>query len=139
MADALDVDLEPGMPPHPDKDDQLPNPYRHSPVPVPGDAVTDRGVGHLQQQIAAIYGERDRERGIPRNFMWFTEEVGELARALSRETPERRAQEFADVLAWLCTLADQAGIDLGAVAWQRYGTGCPRCSGTPCTCPERGA
>ncbi|MGH8886957.1 MAG: hypothetical protein ACRDYX_17670 [Egibacteraceae bacterium] len=44
-----------------------------------------------------------------------------------------RAREFADVLAWLASLADQAGVDLARAA-MRYADGCPRCATSPCTC-----
>jgi len=125
MADALDVDLEPEMPPHPNKGGQIGG--RPEAVSVTGFA----------RQIKAIFGERDGKRGIARNFMWFTEEVGELSRAISHESQERREAEFADVFAWLTTLADQAGVDLAKAAWERYGTGCPRCGQIPCDCPER--
>ena len=121
LADALDVTLEPEMSrPSPD-------------APHPGGTV-----GEFQRAIARIFGARDRARGQARNFMWLTEEVGELSRALAHQSRERQAQEFADVFAWLCTLADGAGIDLAAAAWERYGQGCPRCRATPCACPERG-
>ena len=49
----------------------------------------------------------------------------------------RRAEqehEFADVLAWLASLANQVGIDL-ATAVERYADGCPKCGSIPCTCP----
>ena len=62
--------------------------------------------------------------------MWFTEEVGELARALAREDHAAKEREFADVLAWLCSLATMAGVDLGAAALKKYGAGCPRCRST---------
>lgn len=125
MADALDVDLEPEMPPHPNKGGHI------------GGRPEAVSVGGFQRQIRAIFGARDTKRGIARNFMWFAEEVGELSRALTHESQERREAEFADVFAWLTTLADQAGVDLAQAVWQRYGAGCPRCGGTPCTCPER--
>lgn len=120
MADALDVALEPEMPPAP-------------PVAAGG----GRTVADFQRAIARIFGARDRARGTARNFMWLAEEVGELSRALAHQSRERQEQEFADVFAWLCTLADGAGIDLAAAAWERYGHGCPRCAATPCACPER--
>jgi len=44
--------------------------------------------------------------------MWFIEEVGELATALAGDDQENKSEEFADVLAWLCTLANISGIDL---------------------------
>ena len=45
-----------------------------------------------------------------------------------------RVHEFGDVLAWLASLADQAGVDLQSAA-DRYLHGCPRCARTPCACP----
>jgi NTP pyrophosphatase (non-canonical NTP hydrolase) len=88
----------------------------------------------FQRQMRALYGDRDRARGLARTFAWFTEECGELSRAIFRGTDEQRREEFADVLAWLASLAEQAGVDL-AQASKRYAGGCPRCGGTPCDCP----
>ena len=51
--------------------------------------------------------------------MWFIEEVGELATALASEKSENIEEEFADVLAWLCTLANISDIDLEK-ACQKY-------------------
>ena len=66
--------------------------------------------------------------------MWFSEEVGELTRALRRDQQGELEGEFADVLAWLSTLASMKGIDLEAAARAKYAKGCPRCNGTPCAC-----
>ena len=90
-------------------------------------------IADFQAQMERLYGGRDRQRGLERTFAWFTEEVGELSRALFRGDDAARQHEFADVLAWLASLAQQAGVDLDAAA-QRYATGCPRCGGTPCEC-----
>ncbi len=59
-----------------------------------------------------MYFEKDLARGIDGTFMWLMEEVGELAAALRSGTHEERLGEFADVLAWLCTIANVAGVDL---------------------------
>lgn len=92
-------------------------------------------VREFQRRIEAIYGERDRARGIPGTFLWFTEEVGELARAIQRKTGEENLRaEFADVLAWLSTLASLAGVDLEDAALEKYGAGCPACRKAPCGC-----
>ena len=91
-------------------------------------------IAKFQAQMGTLYGDRDRERGLARTFAWFTEECGELSRALFRGDQDAREHEFADVLAWLASLAEQAGVDL-AVAVQRYANGCPRCGATPCSCP----
>ena len=69
-------------------------------------------IRQFQQLIAQKYEQRDRKRGIPATFMWFMEEVGELSSALAAEDEHNRAEEFADVLAWLCTLANISDIDL---------------------------
>lgn len=97
----------------------------------------DIGVRAFQQLIERTFGAKDRERGMAGTFMWFTEEVGELARALKKKDPDRQnvREEFADVLAWLSTLASIAGIDL-ADATAKYRNGCARCHGIPCTCAE---
>jgi len=36
-------------------------------------------ISEFQSLIARKYEKRDRQRGIPGTFMWFIEEVGELA------------------------------------------------------------
>jgi NTP pyrophosphatase (non-canonical NTP hydrolase) len=92
-------------------------------------------LGQLQRTIAATYGEQDRARGVEGTFAWFVEEVGELSRAIRREGPERRLEEFSDVLAWLVTLADMTGVDLAEAA-RRYADGCPKCGASPCRCAE---
>jgi len=91
-------------------------------------------LSEFQRTIEAIYGERDRARGLAGTHMWFQEEVGELTRALRRDRRAELAGEFADVLAWLATLASIAGVDLEAAARAKYGHGCPRCRATPCAC-----
>ena len=61
--------------------------------------------------------------------------VGELAAALrGHESTEHTAAEFADVLAWLATLANIAGVDLDEAVRRKYGAGCPECRRTPCAC-----
>src|SRR5213078_3824800 len=90
----------------------------------------------LQALIRDTYDAKDRRRGIEGTFMWFMEEVGELASALRGGTQEERALEFADVLAWLATLANIAGIDLDQAVRLKYGAGCPDCGHVPCTCDE---
>ena len=69
-------------------------------------------ISEFQRIIAKKYGKRDRQRGIPATFMWFIEEVGELATALASDDQKNKEEEFADVLAWLCTLANITDVDL---------------------------
>lgn len=91
-------------------------------------------IAEFQKLIEKIYFERDSARGLAGTHMWFCEEVGELTRALRRGQEEELEGEFADVFAWLSTLASIAGIDLTAAVQKKYGAGCPRCSSTPCAC-----
>jgi len=44
--------------------------------------------------------------------MWFIEEVGELSTALASKDKKAAEEEFADVLAWLCTLANISDVDI---------------------------
>ena len=87
----------------------------------------------FQRAIDATYGERDAARGLDRTFMWFVEEIGELARALREDDAQACEAEFGDVLAWLTTTATLAGVDLAQVA-ERYADGCPKCGERPCIC-----
>ena len=66
----------------------------------------------FQKFIADKYEKRDRQRGTAPTFMWFVEEVGELATALHGTDHANKEEEFADVLAWLCTLANISDVDL---------------------------
>lgn len=70
--------------------------------------------------------------------MWFMEEVGELAAALRGGSHEERVAEFADVLAWLVTMANVVGVDLTEAIRQKYGNGCPGCGNLVCTCDDQG-
>lgn len=87
-----------------------------------------------QNLIREMYSSKDAERGIDGTFMWFMEEVGELAAALRENDPAELAAEFADVLAWLVTLANIAEVDLAQAMQAKYGGGCPGCGEMVCTC-----
>jgi NTP pyrophosphatase (non-canonical NTP hydrolase) len=88
----------------------------------------------FQRHIAVTYGKKDAERGLPGTFMYFMEEVGELAEALREPHKHDVAGEFADCLAWLTSLAHLADIDLAAATAKKYPGLCLRCGQTPCTC-----
>jgi NTP pyrophosphatase (non-canonical NTP hydrolase) len=92
----------------------------------------------FQRLIREMYFEKDTARGVDGTFMWLIEEVGELAAALREGTAEEQAAEFADVLAWLTTIANVAGVDLAEALQQKYGTGCPGCGQWVCTCDDAG-
>ncbi len=95
-------------------------------------------IREFQNQIRTIYYERDQKRGVEKNFLWFTEEVGELAEAIRKRDHEGIEEEMADVLAWLATLANLLELDLEKAALKKYGSGCSRCGHSPCGCPEQG-
>ncbi|MCH2114089.1 MAG: nucleotide pyrophosphohydrolase [Pirellulales bacterium] len=90
----------------------------------------------FQQLIREMYSEKDIARGIDGTFMWLMEEVGELAAALREGSAAEQSAEFADVLAWLATIANVAEIDLTEAVHKKYGTGCPGCGKFTCTCDD---
>ena len=90
----------------------------------------------FQLLIRRMYHEKDVARGVEGTFMWLMEEVGELATALRNGPHEERAGEFADVLAWLATIANVVGVDLTQAVLQKYGAGCPGCGRFVCSCPD---
>ena len=66
----------------------------------------------FQDLMETTYGAKDRERGIPSTVAWLCEEVGELAQAVRKGTPEQQLHELGDVLAWLASLANQLDLTL---------------------------
>ncbi len=88
----------------------------------------------FQALIERLYLERDAARGVPGTLLWFVEEVGELVRAIRRKERKNLEEEFADVYAWLATLASLHGLDLEAMGRAKYARGCPKCASSPCRC-----
>jgi len=66
----------------------------------------------VQTLMEDLYGEADRERGMPATVAWLCEELGELAQAARKGTPEQQLHELGDVLAWLASLANQLDLSL---------------------------
>ena len=88
------------------------------------DSLTFR---ELQKHMSDRYEQADRARGTPGTWLHFSEEIGELARALARNDRANLEEEFADVIAWLCTLANINDVDLaGAVARKYLGADPPK-------------
>lgn len=93
----------------------------------------------FQLLIDRMYSRKDAARGIEGTFMWLMEEIGELAAALrdrQRHSHDDLAAEFADVLAWLVTIANVAEVDLEQAVRAKYGHGCPGCRQMVCTCGD---
>jgi len=117
-----------------------PVPLPTPPDTAPGapDAPPGMTLAEFQELIRRMYLRKDVARGVDGTFMWLMEEVGELAAALRHGTPSQQAEEFADVLAWLATIANVAGVDLTRAVAEKYGGGCPGCGKFVCTCPDAG-
>jgi NTP pyrophosphatase (non-canonical NTP hydrolase) len=98
-------------------------------VGSPGVEIAD-----FQAAVARTFRARDAQRGVDATFRWLTEEVGELARAIRTGERSELELELSDVLAWTASLANLLEVDLEQVAG-RYASGCPKCGGSPCTCP----
>ena len=91
-------------------------------------------IAEFQRLIRRTYHARDKKRGLDKDYLWFTEEVGELAEAVRKRDRKQIFAEAADVLAWLCTICSISGVELEEAALAKYGRGCPRCKAIPCTC-----
>jgi len=96
----------------------------------------DLTIADLQRHIRVMYYEKDAARGVEGTFMWLMEEIGELSTALRGNDRENLAEEFADVIAWLATIANVVDIDLAAALASKYGSGCPGCKKLVCICPN---
>jgi len=94
-------------------------------------------IRQFQQLIDKMYSHKDRRRGSAGTFLWLIEEIGELAGAIGEGSAEQKASEFADVLAWLATLANVEGVDLDKAVRDKYGAGCPGCGRMVCVCQEK--
>jgi NTP pyrophosphatase (non-canonical NTP hydrolase) len=102
--------------------------------PVAATRLTFMELAAFQETLRDTYLARDRARGTDATFRWFTEEVGELARAIRTGERANLKLEVSDVLAWLASLANLLDVDLDEVA-TRYADGCPKCHASPCVCP----
>jgi NTP pyrophosphatase (non-canonical NTP hydrolase) len=102
-------------------------------------AVTEASIRlrDFQDLIRQMYHTKDVARGVDGTFMWLMEEIGELAGALRSGTHEEKTAEFADVLAWLATIANVAGVDLEEAVRRKYGAGCPGCGAMKCHCDDQ--
>lgn len=86
------------------------------------DSPTPLTVREFQRMIDVVYGQKDRARGIEGTFLWFHEEVGELTRAVRRgHDRENLQEEFADVFAWLVSMASMLEIDMEQAVDAKYG------------------
>jgi len=92
-------------------------------------------ISEFQQMMRNLYFKRDSERGVERTYNWLVDEVAELGEELKKGTDREAAEkEFADVIAWLASLANIMGVDLERAAVNKYNYKCPKCLQSPCQC-----
>jgi NTP pyrophosphatase (non-canonical NTP hydrolase) len=95
-------------------------------------------ISDFQEMMKHIYFHRDSERGITGTYNWLKDEVEELGAALNEKNRKGIMDEFADVLAWLASLANVTDIGLETAATLKYNNACPKCQRSPCQCPLLG-
>ena len=81
-----------------------------------------------------LYFDRDSKRGKDGTLDWLVDEIEELREALEQGDINATEKEFADVLAWLASLANVVDIDLEKAALSKYPNKCPKCGLSPCKC-----
>lgn len=81
-----------------------------------------------------IYFHRDSKRGIEGTYDWLVDEVKELGEALKTDDKKALENEFADVIAWLASLANVTNVDLEKATLNKYDSKCPKCGHSPCQC-----
>jgi len=92
-------------------------------------------IHEFQEMMRQLYFKRDSERGVDGTYSWLVDEVAELGEELKKGTDkEATEKEFADVIAWLASLANVMGIDLEKAAISKYNYKCPKCQQSPCQC-----
>ena len=91
-------------------------------------------IREFQELMRQLYFHRDSERGAKGTYEWLADELEELREALEASDKEATEKEFADVIAWLASLANITGIDLESAALKKYDGKCPKCRQAPCQC-----
>lgn len=91
-------------------------------------------IHEFQEMMRQLYFHRDSVRGIKGTYEWLTDEIKELGEAIEGSSKKAAEMEFADVIAWLASLANIMGIDLESAAINKYNYKCPKCQQTPCNC-----
>jgi NTP pyrophosphatase (non-canonical NTP hydrolase) len=92
-------------------------------------------INEFQNMMKQLYLHRDSERVTDGTLDWLMDEVKELKEALKENDTKAIENEFADVLAWLASLANIVNIDLEKAALSKYANKCPKCGLSPCDCP----
>lgn len=91
-------------------------------------------ISEFQDMMRRLYLLRDSRRGKEGTYGWLVDEVEELGEALKAEDKKDLEDEFADVIAWLASLANVTKVDLEKAALSKYDRKCPKCGHSPCQC-----
>ena len=87
--------------------------------------------------MKTLYYIRDKKRGEQDTLSWLKDELDELKEALQDGKIDPIEKEFADVFAWLASLANILNVDLEKAVLKKYYHKCPKCFTSPCSCPFR--
>ena len=91
-------------------------------------------IHEFQRMMRRIYFHRDSKRGIEGTYDWLVDELKELGKSLRTNDKKALENEFADVIAWLASLANVSNVDLEKAALNKYDNKCPKCGHSPCQC-----
>lgn len=91
-------------------------------------------IREFQNMMRQLYFDRDSDRGTEGTLDWLVDEVEELREALKEGDTKAIEEEFADVLAWLASLANVVNINLEKAVLSKYNNKCPKCGLSPCEC-----
>ena len=91
-------------------------------------------ISEFQEMMKNLYLRRDSDRGVAGTYEWLVDEVEELGQALNGTDREELQKEFADVIAWLASLANITGVNLENATLAKYNHKCPKCGCSPCAC-----
>ncbi|MGQ9529964.1 MAG: MazG nucleotide pyrophosphohydrolase domain-containing protein [Candidatus Bathycorpusculaceae bacterium] len=92
-------------------------------------------ISEFQKMMHHLYFHKDSKRGAIDTYNWLVDEVKELGEALRMNDKRALEDEFADVIAWLASLANVTNVDLEKAAYNKYEDKCPKCKSAPCQCP----
>ena len=85
-------------------------------------------ISEFQELMRDLYFDRDAKRGVKDTFNWFLKEVEELKEAINKGKDNNLKMEFADVFAWLTSLANVLNVNLEVAAILKYNYKCPKCN-----------
>ena len=91
-------------------------------------------ISEFQKMMKRLYFKRDLARGVERTYNWLLDEVAELGEEVKGADKGATEKEFADVIAWLASLANIMGVDLEKAAVNKYDNKCPKCQHSPSQC-----